>query len=73
MRFGKSAGVVLAALLLGSAPQPERGGALEQAFNWVVSLWEAVAADTGTGPAVQSPEVPPASGPDEGAHIDPDG
>jgi hypothetical protein len=71
MRFGKSAGVVLAALLLGSAPQTERGGALEQAFNWVVSLWEAAA--VGTGPAVQGPETQPASGPDEGAHIDPDG
>jgi hypothetical protein len=71
MRFGKPAGVILAALLLSGAPQVERGGALTQAGAWVQSLWDAVASDT--GPAVQGPEAQPTSGPDEGAHIDPDG
>lgn len=71
MRFGKPAGLVLAALLLGAAPPAERGGALGQAVAWVQSLWEAVAPEN--GPAAPGPETQPTSGADEGAHIDPNG
>lgn len=71
MRFGKPAGLILAALLLGGAPQTERGGALEQALSWVRALWAAATSET--GPAAPGPEAQPTSDPDQGAHIDPDG
>ncbi len=71
MRFGKPAGLVLAALLLGGAPQPERGILLTQTVAWVQSLWEAVAPQPGQ--AAPGPQAQPTSDPDQGAHIDPNG
>ncbi|HEX3131474.1 MAG TPA: hypothetical protein VH394_29325 [Thermoanaerobaculia bacterium] len=71
MSFGKPAGIVLAALLLGGVPQPERAGVVEQALTWVRTVWEAATTDPGT--PLPGPETQPTSGPDEGAHIDPDG
>jgi hypothetical protein len=61
--------MVLAALLLGMTPQPDRGGMLEQAFTWARSIWEGAV----SGPTAPSPEIRPTADPDQGAHIDPNG
>jgi hypothetical protein len=65
-----------AALLLGGAPSQGRGGALEQAFAWVRSLWETV--DEGwhidpNGLTVSSPKSASGEDSDNGWHIDPNG
>jgi hypothetical protein len=73
---GMAMAVMTAVLLLGGAPSQERGGALEQAFAWVRSLWETV--DNGwhidpNGLAVSNPQPTSKDSSDEGMHIDPNG
>ena len=73
---GMAMAAMTAALLLGGAPSQERGGALEQAFAWVRSLWETV--DVGAhidpnGLTVSSPQPKSKDSSDEGMHIDPNG